>query len=103
MPAGAGAAEAGWNWSAPQTRMSAAPAVANTAGRLEGRFIVNLAVYAGLSAAGRLPLNVNDPRESLCRQYSERRECMECITASYFPGPGVAAGNDRLNGRGSLR
>ena len=89
MPAGAGAAEAGWNWSAPQTRMRAAAAVASTAGRLEDRFIVNLAVYAGLGAAGRLPLNVNDARESLCRQYSERQECLECITAPHIsPGPG---------------
>jgi hypothetical protein len=52
VPAGTGAAEAGWNWSAPQ--------ISVTAGRVEDRFIVSLAVYAVLGTADRPPLNVND-------------------------------------------
>jgi hypothetical protein len=60
VPEGAGAADAGWNWSTPHSSVSAAAAVSNTAGRLEGRFIVNLAVCAGVRAAHRPPRTVND-------------------------------------------
>jgi hypothetical protein len=66
--------------------MRAAAAVANTAGRPEDRFIENLIVWAGLDAAGRLPLNVNDARESVRRQYSERQVCLESIKAYISPG-----------------
>jgi hypothetical protein len=66
----------------------AAAAVTSTAGRVEDRFIVNLAVYAVLGTADRPP-NVNDARESLRRQYLKRQGCLECITVPHiFPGPG---------------
>ncbi len=57
VPAVTEAAEAGWSWTAPHSRVRAAAAVVNAAGRLEDRFIVNLTVYAGVGAAGRLRLN----------------------------------------------
>ena len=51
MPVGTEAADAGWSWTAPQSRARAA-AVANAAGRLEDRFIVNLSPFGARSAYG---------------------------------------------------